>query len=246
MRRAALVAMVAATTGCWRVDATEVRVRDAHAVGVVSDANNAWLLPPGGPPETVEVYRNFALTTKLTREPSGAIAYTSSHWALGERIDTTPLLDARGLMGWTSTPGASASFRASLEQGDEIRLHAVNLVRETGPFGTCNGTQFDDCVTSPAVSMSLATSTRNVDEVRVHRTPLRWLGIGELVLGAAALGVGVAAGVVGLQSQDSDGKTAVLGLGAACALLGGLFIGNGLWRVLTPDEELLYRPSPRE
>jgi len=238
-------AAIIATTGagCMRVDSSELRVRDAREVGVVGDANNQWLLPPHGPPGAVEVYRNFALTAALTRSTSGAISYVSEHWALGKRVDTTPLTDEHGGTAWASTPAASKRLQDAIERGGEVRLHGVEYVRETGPFGTCNGTLWDACITNPAVSMSLATDSRNIEEVRVVRTPLRWLGIGEVILGAVSVAAGAVDGAVVLPSQPFDGRDVALGVGAGLVVLGGLAIANGLWRVLTPDEHIVYRPA---
>ncbi len=236
--------LVTAVTGCMRVDSSEVRVRDAREVGVVGDDSNRWLLPPHSAPGAVEVYRNFAVTASLTRLTSGAIVYSSEHWALGNRVDTTPLTDEHGGTAWASTPAASQRLQDAIQRGGEVRLHGVEYVRETGPFGTCNGTLWDACVTNPAVSMSLATDSRNIEEVRVVRTPLRWLGIGEVILGAVSVAAGAVDGAVLLPSQPFDGRDAALGVGAGLVVLGGLAIANGLWRALTPDEHIVYRPAP--
>jgi hypothetical protein len=238
-----LAAIVAVTgAGCVRVDATEVHVRDPRGVGVVADKNNQWLLPPHSPPETVEVHRSFAVTATLTRSASGAINYTSEHWALGKRVDTTPLTDGQGRDAWTETPAASERLKDAIEHGGEVRLHGIEYVRETGPFGLCNGTLFDECITNPAVGMSLATDSRNVAEVRVVRTPVRSLGIWEVIFGAAAVGVGAVDGAVLLPSQPGEGRTIALGVGAGLVILGGLAIANGIWRLLAPDQEFVYRP----
>jgi hypothetical protein len=190
----------------------------------------------------VDVYRHFALTATITRSTSGAISYTSKHWALGKRVDTTPLTDEHGRTAWTSTPAASEKLEGAIQRGGEVRLHGVEYVRETGPFGTCNGTLWGGCITNPAVSMSLATDSRNIEEVLVVRTPLRWLGIGEVILGVAAVGVGAVDGAVLFPSQSFDGRNIALGLGAGLVVLGGLAIANGLWRVLTPEQHFVYRP----
>ena len=243
MRVAALAIVVLVATGCVRVDQTEVRVRDVHALGVVGDEKNEWLLPPGGPPQTVEIYRSALLGAQLAREPSGAITYTSRHWALGERIDTTVLANETESHAWTASTWATNALVASIERGGALRLRPIRWVRDTGPFGTCNGTLFDACVTNPAVSLSIATDARNIEEVRVHRTALHGLGIGETILGGAVVGFATAVGVIGLESDPSDGRNVVLGLGAGFAVLGGLLLANGLWRVLTPDEDFVYRPT---
>jgi hypothetical protein len=238
--------VVMAAAGCMRVDVTNVRVRDPGAIGVVGDRNNEWLLPPHSPPETVEVYRNFAMTATLTRSTSGSIRYTSEHWALGKRVDTTSLTDERGSTGWISSPAASARFEDAIQRGGEVRLRRVQWVNETGPFGLCNGTLGGSCTTNPAVSMSLATDSKNIEEVRVVRTPVRVFGIGELVIGAAAVGVGVVDGAVMLPYQSSEFRNIALGVGAGLVVLGGLVIANGLWRLLTPDQQFVYRPPTDE
>jgi hypothetical protein len=233
--------MVAA--GCTPVDLTQVRVRDLGAVGVVGDTNNQWLLPPHSPPETpVEVFRNFALTATLTRSTSGAVRYTSEHWALGTRVDTTRLTDEGDPVAWANSPAASEKLEDAIQRGGEVRLRPVQWVNATGPFGLCNGTDYGSCISAPAVNMSLATDSRNIEEVRVVRTPLRWFGIGEMILGSVAISVAAVDGAVLLPSPSGDARNIALGVGAGLLVLGGLAIANGLWRVLTPDQESVYRP----
>jgi hypothetical protein len=228
-------------TGCFQVDSTQVRVKDVRAIGVVADKDNRWLLPPGSPPETREIYRNFGMTANLLRSASGGIRYTSEHWALGTRIDTTPLVDDAGGASWVSTPRASARLTAAIEGGGEVRLHPVTFVRATGPFGMCNGTLFDSCVANPAVSMSLATDGGNIQEIDVLRTPIRGLGIGELILGTLLVGTAGAAAAVALPSHEEDARNVAVGVGAGILVLGGALIANGLWRLVTPEQRLVYR-----
>jgi hypothetical protein len=91
--------------------------------------------------------------------------------------------------------------------------------------------------------MWLATDSRNIEEVRVTRTPLRGLGIGEIILGAVSVGVGAVDGAVLLPEASSTGRNVALGVGAGLVVLGGLAIANGLWRVLTPEQTVVYRPG---
>jgi hypothetical protein len=226
-----------------KVDTSEVRVRDARGLGVVADGNNTWLMPPDGPPGTQQVYRNFAVTASLTRTPAGGVEYSAEHWALGTRVDTTPLFGADGKATWASTPGASARLERAIQRGGEVRLHPVPLVRDTGPFGMCNGTLFDACVTNPAVSMSVATDTANIEEVRTVRTPMRAFGIGEVILGAVAVGAAGVATAALLPEQPGDARNVVFGVGAGVAVLGALAIANGLWRLFTPDETFVFVPA---
>jgi hypothetical protein len=241
---AAAGALLLACAACTRVDSTEVRVRDAHAIGVVADATNAWLLPPYGPAKSVAVYENFATRASLTRAPTGGIDYSAEHWALGKRLDTTVLVDTTGRVDWAASPSSSGSLAEALRRGGEVRLRPVEYVNSTGPFGMCNGTLFDACVTNPAVPMSLAASSADIQEVQVVRTPLRGLGIVETVLGALTLGVSGLDGAVFLPMQSSTERNVGLGVGAGLAVLGGLVLANGLWRILTPDQRFVIRPTP--
>src|SRR5215472_15480174 len=174
---AVALAFVGLLSACTPVDSTEVRVRDARAVGVVADRTNEWLMPPYSPRESVEVYRNFATKETLTRSASGSIDYESEHWALGKRVDTTALVDEKGRFGWTGSPSSTAALERALQRGGEVRLHSIQYVHETGPFGLCNGTLFDSCIANPAVHISLAANSRDVEEVEVVRTPLRGFGV---------------------------------------------------------------------
>jgi hypothetical protein len=183
------------------------------------------------------------MTANLSRSASGRIEYTSEHWALGTRIDTTPLVEDDGRAAWVSTPRASTRLTAALEGGGEVRLHPVTFVRETGPFGTCTGTLFDACVDTPAVPMSLATDARNIEEMDVVRSPLRGLGIAETILGALVASTAVTAAAVALPSHDAEVRNVAGGVSAGVLLLGGALIANGLWRVITPEQRLVYRAS---
>src|SRR5580692_8021561 len=95
-------------SGCTRVDLTEVQVRDAHAVGVVSDDTNRWLVPPASSPERVDVYKNFATTVTLDRSSSGALTYVASNHLLVHWVDETPLTDARGRTAWVASSAETA------------------------------------------------------------------------------------------------------------------------------------------
>jgi hypothetical protein len=233
--------LLSATTGCSPVDFTQVRVRDPRAVGVVADRSNTWLLPPQST-KPVELYRGVGGHDSLSRMPSGAIRYTSEHWALGTRVDITPLTTENGGTGWASTPAASTRFADAVHRGGEVRLRYVDFIKETGPWGMCNGTAFDSCLGYPALPISLATDSRNIEEVRVTRTPIRGLGIGEMILGTVSVTFGAIDGAVTLSSPSSEARNIALGVGAGLVLLGGLLIGNGAWRVTTPDQEFTYQP----
>jgi hypothetical protein len=239
---AAAAALLASTSACTRIDTTEVHVRDPHAIGVVADPSNQWLLAPYSPSESVEVYRNFATKATLTRSPSGGIDYHSEHWALGKRLDTTALVDERGRVGWAGTPDSSHSLEQALQRGGEVRLYPVKYVNATGPFGTCNGTLFDSCIDNPAVRMSLAANSRDIDEVDIVRTPGRGLGVFETVFGALSLGVAATDGAFFLPRDPSTERNVALGVGAGLAVLGGVLLANGLWRLLTPEQRFVYRP----
>jgi hypothetical protein len=215
-------------TACMRVDRTEIQVKDVRAVGVVLNEDQRWLLHPDSPPETVEIYRSVATTETLSRSPSGAITYTTEYWPFGSRV-VLPLMDAGGRMGWVGQPRPAGWLTDAIQRGGEIRLHTY--VRQTGPFG------------APPVSMSLATDSRNIQEVAVTRTPLRALGVGEIILGTVALATGVADGAVALPSRATEARNVALGVGVGAVVLGGLLLGNGLWRLLTPDQRFTYRAS---
>jgi hypothetical protein len=238
-----LVTMAAlAGAGCFRVDRTDVRVKDPHAVGVVGDADDRWLLPPGPGPAAAEVYKGLGGTDKLTRGAAGNIDYVAEHWALGTRVDTTQLLGTEGHTGWTGSMGQTRRFMDALAAGGEVRLHAVNYVNSTGPFGTCNGTVQGSCTSSPAVAMSLATDSRNIEELAVLRTSVHGFGAFEVVFGSLLTGTGILGGALGLSAQDAGTRAAVVGVSAGVLAIGGLILANGLWRVLTPDSHYVYRP----
>jgi hypothetical protein len=165
--RVLLVGIVVLSAACMRVDRTDIQVKDVRAVGVVLNEDHRWLLHPDGPPETVEIYRSAATTETLSRSPSGAITYTTEHWPFGTRVER-PLMDAGGHVGWASQPRPAEWLRHAVQRGGEVQLHTY--VRETGPFGP------------PPVRMSLATDSRNIQEVDVTRTPLRALGVGEMIV----------------------------------------------------------------
>lgn len=65
----------------------------------------------------------------------------------------------------------------------------------------------------------------------------------QMILGGVAIGVGVADGAVSLPSHATEARNIALGVGVGVVVLGGLLFGNGLWRVLTPDQRFTYRPS---
>jgi hypothetical protein len=224
--RAVLGTIVTLSAACMRVDRTDIQVKDARAVGVVLNEDHRWLLHPEGPPETVEIYRSVATTETLSRSPSGAITYTTERWPFGTRV-VFPLMTEEGRVAWVSQPHPTDWLWDAIQRGGEIRLHTY--VRRTGPFGP------------QPMSLSLATDSRNIQEVDVTRTPLRALGVGEMILGSVALGFGVADGAVTLPSRATEARNIALGLGVGVAVLGGLLLGNGLWRVLTPDQRFIYR-----
>jgi hypothetical protein len=237
------VMVVLGSAGCMRVDTTNIRVRDVHAIGVVGDKDNRWLLPPSGPPQTVPVYRNIAMTASLTRADSGAIDYTSEHWALGTRLDTTSLVSGQGHVGSIRTPAASRRLEDSVRRGGEVRLRSIDHVVATGPFGLCNGTQFGSCTEPPAVSLSLATDSRNIEEIDVVRTTIPTLGVFEAVFGAVLSTAAVGVGAVLLPSHDEETRNVGVGVCAGVLVLGSLILGNGLWRALTPPQRFVYRAT---
>lgn len=235
-----------AVTGCFRVDETAIRVKDPHVVGVAATADGTSLLAANGPPETVVIHRNAASAESLSRTATGALDYISEHWALGRRTDTTPLVDSRGRLElatspqWASSIDSSESLAESIRRSDVIRV-PVTLVKETGPFGTCNGTLYEACITNPGTGISLVVAHRDIEAVDVVRTPVRSLGIVEVVLGAVLVGAGVVDGGVTLSSQPSEGRNLALGAGVGLVVLGAALVGNGLWRVLTPEQRFSYR-----
>jgi hypothetical protein len=239
----ALGAPLALGTGCMRVDVVSAQVRDPGKVGVVADKTNTWLLLPDGVPQTVTVYRGFALTATVSRSESGAITYTSEHWALGTRRDTTPLTGEPGRIGWLSMPGAWRPVGDALQGEREVRLHPVHQVVETGPFGMCNGPRQGGCTADPAVPMSLATDSANIREIDVVRTPIRTLGIAEVIAGGLVESFGLVAGAFLLPDPPSSTRNAVLGVDLGVLVLGGLTIGNGLWRLLVPEQRFVLRPD---
>lgn len=216
---------------CTRVDTTDVHVRSAAAVGVVSEKNE-WVLPPDGSPKEREVYRNPVATSTVTRSATGAIEYSDHYWALGQRADRTVLLDDQGRAHWVGTEATSKSLTDAVERGGEVRLHHVDWVLNSDSVGS----------NRPAMDLSLVTDSRNIDEIRVVRTPSRGLGVMEIILGAAAVGAGAADAALLLPSHPSEGRNVALGVGAGAVVLGGLAIANGLWRVLSREETITYRP----
>lgn len=230
--------------GCVRVDRTTVRVTHPDRVGVVSDADNRWLLPPDGAARTVRVFENPVLTASVGRSASGAITYESQHWALGRRVDDTRLLADDGSVTWFASTRASDKLLASLDRGGAVRLHSIVHVNATGPFGLCNGTLFDSCIDTPAVPMSLATDSGNVAEVEVVQSPLRPLGVGEIVFGALLAGAAAGEAAVLLPSHNPGLRAAGAGIGVGVLGLGGLLIANGIWRVAKHEDHLKWRRYP--
>lgn len=241
-----VLAVTFAVTGCFRVDETAIRVKDPHVVGVVATVDGTSLLAANGPPETVVIHRNAATAESLSRATTGAVAYVSEHWALGKRTDTTALVDSQGRLDvatsprWVSSIDTSASLAESIRRSEVVRV-PVAYVRATGPFGTCNGTLYDACITNPGTGISLVVAHRDIEAVDVVRTPVRSLGVVEVVLGAAFVGAGVVDGGVTLSSQPSEGRNVALGVGVGLVVLGAALVGNGLWSVLTPEQRFSYR-----
>jgi hypothetical protein len=227
-------------SGCTRVDLTEVQVRDAHAVGVVADDTNRWLVPPSSSASSVDAYKNFATTVTVDRSSSGALTYVASNHWLVHWVDETLLMDARGRTAWVASSAETARLDASMQRGGELRLRRILFVVDSGVRG---GT------TNPAVPISLATDSANIEEVRIQRTPIRGFGVFEVVLGGVSVSFGTVAGaailadMVDHPSGPRGLEGAVLGASAGLVALGGLVIGNGIWRLVTPDRRLVYRPA---
>jgi hypothetical protein len=136
--------------------------------------------------------------------------------------------------------GGSTSLSDEIRRGDAVRL-PVSEVRETGPFGFCNGPR-DACVTDPVPHMSLATESRNVQEMRVVRTPLRLFGVVEVPFGAILSGVGAVDGALNLQNHPTEVRNTTLAIDAGLLVLGGALLANGLWYLLAPaHRSLVYR-----
>ena len=128
-----------------------------------------------------------------------------------------------------------------MRRGGEVRIRSVERVVATGPFGLCNGTQGGSCTDPPAVSMSLATDSRNIEEIDVVRSTLPTLGVFETIVGAVFTTAAAGVGGVLLTSHDEQARNVGVGVCAGVLALGGLLLGNGLWRVLTPAQRFVYR-----
>ena len=232
-RMLAATAMLAAT-GCIRTRATEVRVKDPGAVGVVANEGDRWLVPPHGPAQDVDVYSNAVTKDWLSRSASNDLHYVSRHWSLVTVVDDTELVDARGNV----TGGAPGPVVQNIQHGDALRFPIVQ-VKSTGGFGCAEGS---GCVSSPAVGMSLVTESRNVQEVTVVDKPPRGLGLLEMIVGAPMVGFGTIDGAINLANRPTSSRNTLLAVDAGLTVVGGALIANALWYLLAPEHRsVVYR-----
>jgi hypothetical protein len=230
VRLEALVLAVACA-GCFSVSTSEVQVHDATQVALETPKGEP-LLPAGASEAIVDRGKYWYLLSKepyevrAHREPNGAISVRCDACDAPYPLSGTPRLEllaetgrSRPTLSWSVDIGASRV--AVSYEGSACMLYGRH---------TCD----------VPVRARLVVPTSDVVEVRRRVEPVRiW---GYMLLGVAVLAVGAATGWALTPSHgDSIGERAPwAAVGALPFAVAG---GIGLWQILSPAKEQVWRPN---
>ncbi len=233
--RAAVLPMVAlalASAGCFEVDTSELRVRDPGLVALQSPDDRTLLAPGAAGADAVvsegvywQVLSRRPYSIHARRGPAGAIELACEACAAAgfpmSGVSAVTLLDDGGRA--RSVPSARLDLRSDAVTVD----YAPCMVRD--PDGWCH---------AQSAGTRLFAPMGDVVEVRRRIEPVRvW---GWLLLGMSALTLVAGASIAVSAPALSPGERAAFG---GIVLLPVLALGGpGLWTVLTPAREQVWRP----
>jgi hypothetical protein len=222
MMRAGLVAVAVLSSGCFTLSTTDVLVRDPHAVELRTDKDEA-VLSEGS---VAASFGRGEFWDFLSREPYEIHADRGDEGELTLRCDAcdhdAELLHATG---WTLP---TTSWSVDVERAGV-----------TVDYALCMRSSGRHCAIDAAPR--LAVPIADVVEVRRRVEPVRiW---GWMLLVGSAIGLAMTSAFMLAPSFGSFQERAPW---AAVALVPTLTWGGiGLWEVLTPAREQVWRPSER-
>jgi hypothetical protein len=222
-------------TGCVTLSTAEVRVRDPASVALQTPSGDP-LLPAGESDASVDrgsygLLAPRAYEIRAQRDPTGAIAL---------RCDACDTRDASFLESLSGTPRLELLDGAGRSRSVPSWMIDVDDATVSLSIDDCMVQHRSHCQVPARVR--LVTPTSDVVEVRRRVEPVRFLGYFMLAGSAAFLAMGSYALLAPHSPAGSSlGERAPW---AAAALVPGLVLGGfGLWEILTPAQEQVWRPA---